>query len=136
MEKDRYRCKHCKRIRLRRRAEQQFCGEAVCQKARKNAWRRRKYETDPDYRANQRDSSNAWLASQGGSAAYHRRYRKTRQEYAACVPTASRPTDAAGANSDARKPQNGLISGRYRLSSCDSANSDAILVNLSVIPDG
>jgi hypothetical protein len=27
-----------------------------------------------------------------------------------------------------------LISGRYRLSPCDTANSDAILVELTVIP--
>ncbi len=144
MEEHLFRCKHCKEVRVKRRPEQRYCGREVCQKARKNAWRRHKYETDPDYRANQRQSTDAWLASQGGSAEYYRRYRKQRQKLAAHrggiadrdTHQAPKSATTASANSDATTPQMRVISGRYKLLPCGSANSDAILVDLSVIPTG
>ena len=142
MEGSLFRCRHCSKIRIKRSRDQWYCGSGACQKARKNAWRRAKYELDPDYRANQRESSKAWLASQGGSAAYHRRYRQRRQQqprYAVNAEHAAQPertaAAAANANSDAELTQSRVTSGRYRLSPCDTANSDAILVELTVIPD-
>lgn len=145
-----FRCRHCKKLRVKRGEDQRYCGDEACQKARKNAWRRQKYEVDPDYRANQAASTKAWLASQGGSAAYYRAYRKQRKErqrkeqrrqeqVASVDPTtgqASGPLTAASANSDAKTPQSSVKSGRYRLLPCDGANSDAFLVELSVIPSG
>ena len=148
MEDHLFRCKKCKEIRPKRRHDQQYCRREACQKARKNSSRRAKYEADPDYRANQRESTKAWLASQGGAAAYYRRYRRWRKEQrrkkrARRADNADRADQQAqtsaitkSANSDAKTPQSCVISGRYRLSPCDGANSDAILVELSVIPTG
>ena len=145
-------------MRVERIEDQRYCGGDPCQKARKNAWRREKYDVDPDYRANQRASTEAWLASQGGSAVYYRTYRKRRKERqrkeqrrkeahredgqqneppASADPTtgqARRPLTTASANSDAKTPQSPVKSGRYRLLPYGTANSDAILVELSVIP--
>ncbi len=73
---ERFRCCWCKRLKWKRTRDQRYCGERECQKARKNAWRREKYATDADYRANQRDSTKAWLSVRGGSAAYWRAYRE------------------------------------------------------------
>jgi len=139
MEDKLFRCRHCSKIWIKRNREQLYCGSGACQKARKNAWRRAKYELDPDYRANQRESSKAWLASQGGSAAYHRRYRQRRRQQPRNggnnAERVAQPATAANANSDAETAQSRVTSGRYRLSPCDTANSDAILVKLTVIPD-
>ncbi len=136
-----FRCRHCKRLRLKRTREQRYCSSEGCQKARKNAWRRTKLELDPDYRANQRASTKAWLASQGGSGAYYRRYRNRRRQQARCADNADHvarrvrtPVVAAGAKSDAESGQSRVISGRYRLLRCDAAKSDAIVVELSVVP--
>ncbi|OGR99861.1 MAG: hypothetical protein A2V88_13850 [Elusimicrobia bacterium RBG_16_66_12] len=138
-----FRCRHCQRLRLKRTAEQRYCSGEGCQKARKNAWRRTKLALDPDYRANQRASTKAWLASQGGSGAYYRRYRKRRRQQACCADNADHvarpvrtPVVAAGAKSDAESGQSRVTSGRYRLLRCDAAKSDAIVVELSVVPDG
>ena len=147
MEDHQFQCRHCKKIRRKRKYDQQYCGREACQKARNNAWRRAKNEADPDYRANQRESTKAWLASQGGAAAYYRRYRKRRKEQreaqARRADNADRadqqaqtPPTTESANSNAKTPQSCVISGRYRLSPCGGANSNAVLVDLSVIPDG
>jgi len=141
MGQQRFRCRHCRKLRLKRSPEQRYCGSRACQKARKNAWRRSKLDVDPDYRANQRASTQAWLASQGGSGAYYRRYRERhRLRPAPCsqhadhgAAPARRLTAATRAKSDARSPQTGLRSGTYRLVPCDAAKSDAILVQLSII---
>lgn len=75
-----YKCRHCGRICVEKRKGQKYCGEAICQRMRKLEWSRSKYASDPDYRANQRDSTDAWLLRQGGSAKYHRAYRRRRRE--------------------------------------------------------
>ena len=80
MESQRFRCCHCKKLKRRRVAGQRYCSDEECQKARKNAWRRQKYATDPDYRLNQRESTEAWLEANGGTATYHRRYRRERKK--------------------------------------------------------
>ena len=140
MGQQRFRCRHCNRLRLKRSPEQRHCGSKACQKARKNAWRRSKLEVDPDYRANQRASTQAWLASQGGSGAYYRRYRRRQRRSAPCSQPADpgalpacRPAVATRAKSDARSAQSRLKSGTYRLVTCDTAKSDAFLVQLSII---
>ena len=51
-------------------------------------------------------------------------------------PESATATPAARANSDATVPEPTVVSGTYRLTPCGSANSDAILVNLSVISTG
>ncbi len=139
---DRFRCRHCKKLRLRRNPKQRYCSGEGCQKARKNAWRHTKLELDADYRANQRASTKAWLESQGGGGAYYRRYRKRRRQQAHCVDGADHvvgqertPLAAADAKSDAELRQSGVSSGRYELLRCGAAKSDAIVVELSVLSD-
>lgn len=137
-----FRCRNCSKLKRRRTSDQRFCGDRDCQRARKNAWRRKKYATDPDYKLNQSSSSRVWLESVGGSADYFRRYRQkkrdlntTDENQERCkVSTCSDP-QGRRANSDAKTPKSYLYSGRYRLFPCNSANSDAILVDMTVIPD-
>jgi hypothetical protein len=139
----RFRCRNCGKVRRRRTSDQRFCGDRDCQRARKNAWRREKYATDSDYKLNQRASSRAWFESVGGSADYFRRYRQkkrdlnTKDENQECceMPTCS-DRQRRRANSDAKTANSFFYSGRYRLFPCGSANSDAILVDIAVIPDG
>jgi hypothetical protein len=139
---------------LKRTEGQQYCGRAACQQARNNVWRRERYEADPDYRANQRASTKAWLESQGGAAAYYRAYRKRRKEQqrkkqrrqeqrteqnASAEPATKQVLTSAAtesANSNAKSPQHPVKSGRYRLLPCGTANRNAILVELSIIPEG
>ncbi len=75
-----YKCRHCGRINVEKRKGQKYCGRKECQRSRKREWNRRKYASDPDYRANQRESTAAWLSSQGGAAQYYRAYRHRRRE--------------------------------------------------------
>ena len=115
----------------------------MCQKARKNTWRREKYAQDPDYRANQRDSTNAWLGERGGSAAYHRAYRKRRENR----PTSSAVSEQSplsgasplSAKRDAELTKSPLFSGVYALLQIQSdgdAKRDAVLVKIDVVPGG
>lgn len=148
MERQQFRCRHCKRIRVKRHEEQQYCGDVPCQKARKNAWRRQKYKLDADYRANQASSTQSWLDAQGGSAVYFRDYRMRRKQRRGDsqlseaqarnegASDSGRPTGSeapVGANSDVKTAKRRIKSGRYTLSPYGGANSDAILVDLNVI---
>jgi len=135
-----FRCRYCRKLRLKRSAAQHYCGREPCQRARKNSWRQSKLREDPDYRANQRAATQAWLESQGGSAAYYRRYREGRRQQAlACCTEQTYPATrhcarpGPGAKSDAEAVQTRVKSGIYRLMSCDAAKSDAIVVELVVI---
>jgi hypothetical protein len=131
MDDRQFRCLCCGRIRLRKNPQQRYCGREACQHARKNAWRRGKYAGDPDYRANQHDSTQSWLETQGGAAEYHRAYRRRRkmQDHVLSPPTSQ------SANSDAKTTENAVISGTYWLVPEPTANSDAVLVHLALIPE-
>jgi hypothetical protein len=138
MDYGRFRCRHCRKLRRKRTRDQRYCGESACQKARKNAWRREKYAEDADYRANQRDSTNAWLEKSGGAAAYHRVYRKRRKPKATAKPVAA-ATEEGSANSDAAFGKNTLKSGVYTLIPIPldkDANSDAYLARIDLIAMG
>ena len=136
MEYGKFRCRECGKVRQRQAQEQRYCAQSACQKARKNAWRRAKYAADADYRANQRDSTDAWLVGQGGAAAYHRAYRQ-RRKAGAGPPMRSPPTDSpAGANSDGGRDESFLKSGIYaltRITRKSDANSDALLAKIDFI---
>jgi hypothetical protein len=140
MDYGKFRCRHCGKLKRRRTAEQSYCGASECQKARKNAWRRAKYSTDADYRANHRESTNTWLEEQGGSAAYHRAYRRRLKE---SMPTESIPAvrseEPTSANSDALFGESSFESGIYALTPItreSDANSDALLARIDFIPGG
>lgn len=75
-----FRCACCRRI-VRRNSRvklQHYCGAQACQQARKNKWQREKLTTDPDYRANKRESQQNW---QKANPAYWRKYRSRHPEY-------------------------------------------------------
>ena len=144
MANERFRCRHCGKLKARRTADQRYCGEPACQKARKNAWRRERYATDPDYRLNQDESTKAWLAANGGAAKYHREYRRKRKERRdelgrarseanAVVRYAAERREARAANSDASLPKSLAISGRYELVPLGGTNSDAFHAEIRVI---
>ncbi len=40
--------------------DQAFCSSPDCQRARKRQWQRAKFQSDPDYRVNQRAAQQAW----------------------------------------------------------------------------
>ncbi len=125
----------------KRTLDQRHCGAPECQRARKNAWRREKYAQDFDYRANQRDSTNAWLDEQGGSAAYHREYRsrhknpsRSRSASEQSPPSRSLPPSA---KRDAKLAESALPSGVYTLVPVQPGGDtkrDAFLVEIAVIP--
>jgi hypothetical protein len=135
MNKARFRCRCCGELKPRRSAEQRFCGKAACQRARKKAWRRAKYASDPDYRLNQAYSTAAWLQKQGGVAAYYRDYRRRRRQQARSGAPArgGEPRASPSANRDANQDDSPVLSGVYRLVPLSGANRDAISVQLSVI---
>jgi hypothetical protein len=153
MKKKRFRCRQCKRVLAVRVIGQGYCGEAACQKARKNAWRREKYASDSDYRLNQRDSTDEWLNSVGGAAQYHREYRKKKKRCIAQLrskakrtlePTGSETASLfaghvsgldASANSDATFQKTFIKTGRYRICP-ESANSDAFMAEIRLISYG
>jgi hypothetical protein len=57
---------------------QQYCGSADCQRARKRKWQKEKLKSDPDYRENQAAAQKAWRERNRG---YWREYRKKNKTY-------------------------------------------------------
>ena len=74
-------CCHCGRyfIPNPRQKNHLYCNEKACQQARKAAWQREKMESDPAYRANQKQSQADW---QSRNADYWKRYRATHPKQA------------------------------------------------------
>lgn len=128
-----FRCQCCGRLCPVRVAGQRFCGRQRCQRARKNAWRRSKYAGDADYRANQADSTHAWLERRGGAASYYREYRRKQKarrgtqpaETAAASPSATRLPDAQLTEQPAEAMPPGCADERTNRDASSSANSDA-----------
>lgn len=146
--KKKFRCRHCRRLFPVRVLGQAYCGNANCQKARKNKWRREKYASDLDYRLNQKNSTGEWLSVAGGSAKYHRDYRKRkRRELASDMKTdADLPASTSlfvaasddvdkSANSDAMIAITPIKTGRYRIFPV-FANSDAFDAEIRLITYG
>lgn len=74
-------CCHCGNLFIPdpRQKDQRYCGEKACQRARKASWQREKMHSDPDYRANQKQSQESWLQANEG---YWKRYREAHPEQA------------------------------------------------------
>lgn len=150
MENKRFRCAHCRKVLPVRVEGQRFCGAKVCQLARKKDWRRQKYAADADYRLNQKQSTQAWLKSQGGPAEYYRQYRKRRKTEedasfekdlesgveggSASLFAPIRSGSDLSANRDALLAKSPIKTGRYKMWP-SSANRDAFLVEIAVITD-
>jgi hypothetical protein len=73
-------CPHCGERFLPHPAvlNQQCCGSADCQKARKRKWQKEKLTSDPDYRENQASAQKSWCERNKG---YWREYRKKNKTY-------------------------------------------------------
>ena len=155
----RFKCRHCGQTVTDGKPGQSYCGLKACRAARKRAWRRERYASDPEYRLSQKESTDAWLEAQGGAAAYYRAYRirkrrrKLESEAAeaeafntdaeskgkeACIGSlfAGEASDIeASANRDACLPIAPIISGTYELFP-QGANRDAITVEIRMISSG
>jgi hypothetical protein len=56
-------CLHCskeKNVDPRSRGNQNYCGDAPCQRKRKSNWQRQRLKTGEDYRANQKVADEQW----------------------------------------------------------------------------
>ena len=73
-------CAHCGRrvIADPRVKNQRYCGEKVCQRARKRKWQKEKLAKDSDYNENQRACQSQWHRLHPG---YYRKYRQDRPRY-------------------------------------------------------
>lgn len=73
-------CKKCRRLFevSPQRPDQEYCSEKECQQARKNAWQKRKMETDKDYCQNQKDAQKRWRKK---NPDYYKNYRKKNPGY-------------------------------------------------------
>ena len=53
-------CSKEKTVDPRSRGNQNYCGDAPCQRKRKSNWQRQRLKTDEDYRANQKVADEQW----------------------------------------------------------------------------
>jgi len=60
--------------------EQEYCGEAACQREGKRIWQKQKMATDPHYRANQLKNLQTWRQNRPLHQ-YQRQYRQNHPEY-------------------------------------------------------
>ena len=145
-----FRCKHCGRLVKRNpriKSFQQYCGQAECQGARKNAWRREKNENDEGYRTKRRVSNKRWR-DQHQAHSYHKRYRETHPEYAAQNRQMQQKRNEKRkvddrlveiVKSDALSSERLINTGLYSLSPCKEnsdgkiVKSDALMVQLLLI---
>ena len=123
-----FRCKACRRIQPAnpRSPNQQYCGRAECQRARKRAWQREKRATDPDYRQNQIDTQKRWRERHPG---YWQAYRKRKKR----LPP---PPDPPDAKMDGLSTNFSIFPGEYILIPAGSpgVKMDATQVILLPIP--
>jgi len=122
--KNSFQCQCCHRILPLNPSisNQRFCNRPKCQQTRRNKWRRAKLKSDPDYRANKADAQRRWRQK---NPDYQKRYRDEHPEYVLknyrrqkqrnLKRRASSRADSTFVKRDAIKPDNGVISGVYRL---------------------
>lgn len=76
-------CTHCKIAKPanpKLKGNQQYCGAAKCQRARKTAWQREKMNNDREYRESQQQSKQNWRVLKPADR-YQAEYRKTHPGY-------------------------------------------------------
>ena len=145
MRAQRFKCRHCQRLVTLGKPGQKYCGQKACQAARKREWSRKKYASDSDYRINQKESTAAWLETQGGAAEYYRDYRRRRRRRKLEVQEAGAPAVVSGTCEGTLKDARG--EGQYKARECPvtslfapgvsdlgaSANRDACLQYSQII---
>jgi hypothetical protein len=135
-------CIHCKQLfSIKRNPQQQFCGQQLCQRVRKNQWRQSKLQSDADYKDNQAQANKRW---QQRHQDYWRTYRLKHPQYT----TKNREREhqrqrqkrlfekqSLFAKSDAYHGLTTIESGTYELIPV-FAKSDALHVEIKVISKG
>jgi hypothetical protein len=123
-------------------ADQRYCSDLECQKARKRNWQKEKLAKDPDYRANQADAQRQWRSRNRG---YWSEYRRKHPAYTEAnrnrqrERNRSRRAGSGIAKMDAGKGKTVIRSGRYRLVPLGGggiAKMDELIVEIGVIPEG
>jgi hypothetical protein len=138
------RCLCCKRLIIVHPAvaDQRYCSDPECQKARKRNWQKEKLAKDPDYRANQADAQRQWRSRNRG---YWREYRSKHPAYTEAnrirqrERNRSRRAGSGIAKMDEGKGKTVIRSGRYRLVPLGRggiAKMDELIVEIGVIPEG
>ncbi len=130
-------CPHCGKRFLPHPAvlNQQYCGSADCQKARKRKWQKEKLKSDPDYRENQAAAQKAWRERNKG---YWREYRKKNQTYSEQNRLGQRGRNRQRrmiAKMDELEAKTVLSPGRYRLVPLYGkiAKMDELIVEIGVV---
>jgi len=138
-------CKNCRRLIeiSPQRPDQKYCNRKKCQRARKNAWQKKKLRTDKEYRQNQQDTQAIWREKNPN---YNKRYREANPEYTAKNRLAQTERNRkkrsvsnntsiydAIANMDVSNSKNSIKPGRYTIISAsypEFAKMDVIIVDM------
>lgn len=118
--------------------QQTYCQAAACQRERRRRWQQAKRQSDPDYRANQREAQRAWRCRH---PEYWRAYRERRPVYCEGNRLKQRQRDQQRrlgrlANMDVKTRELSVPSGTYRLSRVNAASlakMDAWTVEITVL---
>ena len=145
MKKQKRRCKHCGCLfnPCPKVSKHEYCKKNQCQKARKRAWQKKQIDENPVYRRDQEEARQLWRENNPG---YWEKYRERNKKYTARNREKQRGRnrrrrDPARQHSmiakmDAKKQENKLFSGTYRLVPLTTgpiANMDAIIVEINDI---
>jgi len=118
---------------------QRYCGNKLCQRARKRLWQKQKLADDPDYKQNQRDSQQSWCAQ---NRRYWKDYRRNHVEYAGRNRALQKARDSRRrlkknlAKMDASQPVFSVKQGTYYLvpERAGLAKMDALAQKVCLIP--
>ena len=135
------RCLCCKRpiIAHPAVADQRYCSDPECQKARKRRWQKEKLLNDSDYQANQAEAQRQWRSR---NKDYWREYRRKNPTYTEknCMGQRERNrrrrSGSGIAKMDEQKGKTLIPSGRYRLVPfCNQGivKMDELIVELGII---
>lgn len=122
-----------------RNPNQLYCTSPLCQRERKNTWRRSKMKNDSDYNNNQKSANKRWQAKNPN---YWKSYRRAHPDYVQRNRDAQRVRDGTKsrnashlAKSDASPNEIPIGSGSYWLLPewVSLAKSDALKVKITVI---
>ncbi|MDX2439231.1 MAG: hypothetical protein QNK40_01645 [Desulfobacterales bacterium] len=140
-------CKNCRRLFeiSPQRPDQTYCKRKICQRARKNAWQKKKIRTDEDYRQNKQDAQERWLKK---NPDYYKSYREKNPEHTEKNRLAQAERNRKKrsvsnhtciynsiAKMDVSNDQNSIKSGRYTIISVDNpefAKMDVIIVDMPI----
>jgi len=73
-------CKQKKKANRRLKKPQKYCGQRLCQQARKREWDQQKRKTDEAYRQRRKLSQQRWRKTRPGDA-YQKTYRQAHSHY-------------------------------------------------------